>query len=121
MKPTARLILLALSLTLFGGCAQYHNQRGVDVAWDTAVMQQLSRGSSTRADVLDLLGPPSQVIALQGESAMYYLFERSTGKGLVLVLYNRVTIDTQYDRAIFFFDENDVLTEFSTRVYRPDA
>lgn len=120
MKITIRFILLTLSLALLGGCAQYKNQRGVDVAWNTQALQQLQRGQSTRADVLALLGPPSQVIGLQDQSAMYYLFERSLGQGLVLVLYNRVTIDTQYDRAIFFFDESDVLTDFSSHVYRPD-
>jgi hypothetical protein len=29
-------------------------------------------------------------------------------------------VDTRYDRAIFFFDENDVLTEYSTHIYEPD-
>ena len=28
---------------------------------------------------------------------------------------------TRYDRAIFFFDEDDVLTEYSTRIYESDT
>lgn len=67
-----------------------------------------------------MLGPPSQVIALDGESALYYLFEHSEGEGLILIVYNRMRIDTRYDRAIFFFDEHDVLTEFATRLYPTD-
>ena len=114
------VITLLLYVALLGGCAQYENKRGVEVSWKNAVTDGLERGSSTRGDVLDLLGPPSQVIALEEETALYYLFEHSEGEGLILILYNRMRIDTRYDRAIFFFDENDVLTEYSTYVYQPD-
>ena len=106
-----------LVLSLLGGCAQYENKRGVEVSWDDSITSSLVRGDSTRKDVLAALGPPSQVIALNNETAMYYLFEHSRGAGVVLVLYNRVDINTRYDRAIFFFDENDVLTDYSTRIY----
>lgn len=117
MKLSIRVLTAALAICLLQACAQYENKRGVDVRWQDSVTSQLSKGSSTRADVLDLLGPPSQVIALDGETALYYLFEHARGDGLILVFYNRTRIETTYDRAIFFFDENDVLTEFSTRVY----
>jgi len=120
MKPSAAVIAMALGALLLGGCAQYDSKRGVEVNWQDTVTTQLVNGQSTRRDVLALLGPPSQVIALDGESALYYLFERSQGKGLILLVYNRMQIDTRYDRAIFFFDQDDVLTEFATRLYPSD-
>jgi len=120
MKLSALPAAVLLSAMLLGGCAQYESKRGVEVNWQAAVTEQLVNGQSTRRDVLALLGPPSQVIALDGESALYYLFEHSEGQGLVLLLYNRMRIDTRYDRAIFFFDKNDVLTEFATRLYPAD-
>lgn len=120
MKLSTAATALLLSAMLLGGCAQYESKRGVEVNWQSTVTEQLVSGQSTRRDVLALLGPPSQVIALDGESALYYLFEHSEGEGLVLILYNRMRIDTRYDRAIFFFDKNDVLTEFSTRLYPTD-
>lgn len=116
--PVATLLLTCLAL--LGGCAQYENKRGVEVSWKNGVADQLERGVSTRSEVLGLLGPPSQVIALEEETALYYLFEHSQGDGLILILYNRVNVDTRYDRAIFFFDENDVLTEYSTYIYKAD-
>jgi len=113
-------ILFALcaicSLSLLQGCAQYSTERGVDMGWHNTVADQLKIGSSTRKDVLALLGPPSQIISMKGETALYYLLERSQGEGLVLVVFNRVRVDTHYDRAVFFFDENNVLTEQSIRV-----
>jgi outer membrane protein assembly factor BamE (lipoprotein component of BamABCDE complex) len=120
MKRSALLVPLTLWVSLLGACAQFDSKRGVEVNWQTAVTDKLTKGESTRANVLALLGPPSQVIALDGETALYYLFEQSKGDGLILIVYNRMRIDTRYDRAIFFFDEHDVLTEFSTRIYAPD-
>ena len=111
------LKVIALSALLLSGCAQYENKRGVDVTWQESVTAQFVRGETTRQEVLELLGPPSQVLALEEETALYYLFERSEGEGLILIVYNRMRIKTGYDRAILFFDENDVLTEFSTRYH----
>jgi outer membrane protein assembly factor BamE (lipoprotein component of BamABCDE complex) len=120
MTRLARLIALALCVQLLGACAQFESKRGVDVNWQSVVTDKLVTGKTTRPEVLALLGPPSQVIALDNESVLYYLFERSEGEGLILIVYNRMRIDTRYDRAIFFFDKNDVLTEFSTRLYPAD-
>ncbi len=120
MKHTALLVVLTLSASLLGGCAQFDSNRGVEVNWQETTTAKLTKGESTRANVLALLGPPSQVIALDGETALYYLFEKSKGDGLILLVYNRMRIDTRYDRAIFFFDEHDVLTEYSTHIYSTD-
>ena len=118
-RPALILIAVVCAITL-QACVQYESKRGVDVNWQSSVTQQLTRGESTRKDVLALLGPPSQVISMEDETVLYYLFERAKGSGVILILYNRMKIDTRYDRAIFFFDENDVLTEYSTHIYESD-
>jgi outer membrane protein assembly factor BamE (lipoprotein component of BamABCDE complex) len=120
MKRPAFFISLALGISLLQACVQYENKRGVEVNWQSEVTAKLIKGSSTRSDVLALLGPPSQVISLDDETVLYYLFEHAKGEGLILIVYNRTRINTQYDRAIFFFDEDDVLSEFSTRIYEPE-
>ncbi len=101
---------------LLGGCAQYENRRGVEVTWQDSVTDKLVRGQTTRKEALRLLGPPSQVISMEEETVLYYLFERSKGEGVILIVYNRMKIDTDYDRAVLFFDENDILTDFATRI-----
>ncbi|HBO11483.1 MAG TPA: hypothetical protein DD491_01735, partial [Halieaceae bacterium] len=53
-------------------------------------------------------------IASGDETVLYYLNEHAEGEGLLLVLYNRFEVDTRYDRAIFFFDADDRLTDYST-------
>jgi outer membrane protein assembly factor BamE (lipoprotein component of BamABCDE complex) len=113
MLRTSLLCILVLALS---ACAQYENKRGVDVTWQPAVLDGLQKGVTTRHEVLKLLGPPSQLISLDGETVLYYLYERSDGEGLILVLYNRFEVDTRYDRAVFFFDENDRLTDYATHI-----
>lgn len=119
IKPAFTALIAGLGLSLLAGCAQYENRRGVEVTWEEKVTGQLQRGQSTRKEVLALLGPPSQVISLEEETVLYYLFEKSKGNGVILIVYNRMQIDTHFDRAIFFFDEQDILTDYSTRIYEP--
>jgi outer membrane protein assembly factor BamE (lipoprotein component of BamABCDE complex) len=111
------LLVIIICASVVTGCVRFKSKRGVEVAWQGQVVEQLKTGSSTRRDVLDILGPPSQVISLDEETVLYYLFEKAEGEGVILIVYNTIKIDTRYDRAIFFFDENDVLTDFSTRVH----
>ena len=117
MKRTFLLTAMLLSLALLQACAQYDDKRGVTVNWQDTAMASLVIGTSTRKDVLTLLGPPSQVISMAGQSAFYYLYAHSEGEGLVLIVYNRMRIETQYDRAIFFFDDDEILTEYSTYIH----
>ncbi|HKK22213.1 MAG TPA: hypothetical protein VJ947_00895 [Pseudohaliea sp.] len=112
--------LVAGLVLLLAGCAQYRNDRGVEVNWQPGVLEGLVRGETTRADVLARLGPPSQVIASGDETVLYYLNEHAEGEGLLLVLYNRFEVDTRYDRAIFFFDAGNRLTDYATWL-RPAA
>lgn len=119
MKSSTFTLTSLICLALLAGCAQYENKRGVEVNWQSAATAQLVKGDSTRKDVLAMLGPPSQVISLEDETVLYYLFEHSTGDGLILIVYNRMKIDTRYDRAIFFFDEHDILTDFATHINEP--
>lgn len=109
---------LVICLFLLSGCVQFKDNRGVEVAWQPTTVERWSRGQTTRADVLDALGPPSQVISLEEETVLYYLFEKQEGQGMILLVYSKVDLKTRYDRAIFFFDKNDVLTDFSTRIHR---
>lgn len=111
---------VALSLVLVG-CAQYENKRGVLDNWQEGSGASFEAGETTRKDVLARLGPPSQVIALGDETVLYYLYEYSQGQGLVLIVYNHIKVDTRYDRAIFFFDENDRLTDHASYFAAQDA
>ena len=118
-KPT-HIAIAALMLALLSGCAQYDNRRGVLDNWQAIESTTFTRGETTRQQVLSALGPPSQIVALGDETALYYLYEQSKGQGLVLMVYNRFKLDTQYDRAVFFFDSDDRLTDYATQLATGD-
>ncbi|GAB3279806.1 hypothetical protein [Parahaliea aestuarii] len=111
-----RTLTVLLLCTMLGACAQYENRRGVEVTWDPANLGSLTPGTTTRSDILKRLGPPSQLIALEDETVLYYLFEQAKGEGLILIAYNRFEVNTRYDRAVFIFDQQDKLVDYSTFV-----
>lgn len=112
------VMVLALFLT---ACAQYKSERGVEVAWDESTLASFEQGVTTRGDVMEALGPPSQLLSLGDETVLYYLNESSNGKGLILVLYNRFEVDADYDRAVFIFDADDRLADYSGWIAPSDA
>jgi outer membrane protein assembly factor BamE (lipoprotein component of BamABCDE complex) len=116
MLTCSRNFLLAALIFAVAGCAQYSDKRGVEVTWQGQALAQLEKGKTTRREVLTAFGPPSQVISLGDETVLYYLYEKSAGEGLILIVYNRFDVKTQYDRAVFFFDADDVLTEYSSQI-----
>ena len=121
MRKFFLLVLVSLTcLSLVTGCVRFKSKRGVEVSWHSTVVEGFHKGQTTRAEVLKVLGPPSQIISLEEETVLYYLYEKQEGEGMILILYNRIDIDTRYDRAVFFFDANDVLTDYSAKVHPHD-
>ena len=106
------LALLGLAL-LFSGCASRQSQLGVKNLWRNNDSAQFEKGTTTQSDVMQVLGPPSQVIGLQDQTIFYYLREQLKSKSLVLVIYNDTREQITYDRAIFFFDTKGILKDYA--------
>ena len=98
---------------LVSGCASYGAVDGVDNLWRKVSIDQFEKGVTTQADILDQLGPPSQLINVQDQTVFYYLTQEMSGTGQIFVIWNRVRAKSKYDRAIFFFDTDGVLQEFA--------
>jgi len=95
------------------GCASYGAVDGVDNLWRDVPVEQFQRGVTTQADVLELLGPPSQLINLHEQTVFYYLTARTSGQGKIFILWNQVSAESEYDRAIFFFNTAGVLDDLA--------
>jgi hypothetical protein len=108
-------VALATLLLLPGlvGCVSKSSEMGVENSWRGASPPVFEKGRSTQSDVLRSLGPPSQVIALHDQTLFYYLREQSRTKAVYLVLYNQTRQRITYDRAIFFFTKQEVLSDFA--------
>jgi hypothetical protein len=112
-RPLRLVLTTGLSFSLLAACARYENQTGVDNTWRRIDIANFEVGATTRAQIMDALGPPSQLIDLSNGTVLYYLNQHETAGGYVLVLFNSLRQETTFDRAIFFFDEAGVLTEYA--------
>ena len=107
-------------VVLISGCASYGSVDGVDNLWREVSVDQFQKGVTTQAEVLELLGPPSQLINLEEQTVFYYLTQEMSGKGQIFIVWNKVSATSKYDRAIFFFDAEGVLQEFAFSKERVD-
>ncbi|HSH09439.1 MAG TPA: hypothetical protein VK995_03570, partial [Oceanipulchritudo sp.] len=64
---------------LAAGCANFKTVQGVNSPWEGDAPQHWQKGQTTQSDVLEALGPPSQLIALHDGTVLYYLRERGKG------------------------------------------
>ncbi len=110
-KP--RNIIASLAFLLLTACTTFGSVDGVENLWREVPADSFQEGVTTQADVLELLGPPSQLIGLNDQTVFYYLTEKTSGKGYIFILWNQVDAQSEYDRAIFFFDKDGVLEEFA--------
>ncbi len=118
--PLCRCSALGLIAALFTalliacGCVSKNSRQGVENRWRAEAAPVFKQGETTEHDVLVALGPPSQLINLGNKTVFYYLQEQKKGNSLILILYNQTREKITYDRAIFFFDQQGRLAEFST-------
>ena len=107
------LVLLTVFILTLASCFSVSDQQGVDNLWrEQARVEGIAEGKTTQNEVISLFGPPSQIINLDNGSVFYYLLQERSGKGAFLLLYNFKRDRVSYDRAIFFFDKNGVLTDY---------
>ena len=109
---TAGLVLLA-TLAFTPACIRSERLAGVNNLWRKAGTR-FAPGKTTEQQVLDALGPPSQLIALKEYTVYYYMLEKSTDDGMITIVYNTSKESVVYDRAIFFFDAEGVLHHWSS-------
>ena len=107
------VILIFLSSITFFGCYKSVAERGVLNKWRDNSLPPIEKGKTTQTQVLELLGPPSQVINLGNQVIFYYLMEKMEGKGGIFIIYNWKNYKVRYDRAIFFFDNDGVLKDYA--------
>jgi outer membrane protein assembly factor BamE (lipoprotein component of BamABCDE complex) len=107
-----RTILLFLCLTL-AACISSRSESGVINKWRDQSLPEFEPGKTTQAEVAKALGPPSQLINLESGLVFYYLLEKARSTGVILIVYNNIKERVIYDRAIFFFDQQGVLTDYA--------
>jgi len=108
------MISVCVSCAMFGKSKEYH---GFDATW----LDRFTPGTTTAAEVLAVFGAPSHMVKLSNGNA--YVYERSVSKGtgIWLVLLSFGNYETQYDRVVFFFDNEDILTHYGLSMNAGDS
>ena len=113
MKRAYFVISIVLIASICTGCAVFG--RGKDfVPFDENALKQVTTGKTSASEVTRLFGPPNKIVKLSNGNA--YMYERSVKKatGLWLVLISFGNLETQYDRIVFFINNNDVVTHYGS-------
>jgi outer membrane protein assembly factor BamE (lipoprotein component of BamABCDE complex) len=106
-------VLVFFSPLVFGGCFQAIEEKGVVNQWRDNSLPPIEKGKTTETQILELLGPPSQVMNMGEQVIFYYMMEKTERKGGYLMIYNWANKKIRYDRAIFFFDRSRVLKDYA--------
>lgn len=108
-----KMIMILCFLLFLPSCFSISDQQGVDNLWrDDSKVQGIEEGITTQNEIINLFGPPSQIIDMDNGAIFYYLLQDKQGKGVFLLLFNYKTEKINYDRAIFFFNEEGILTDY---------
>lgn len=108
-----RNMFIAVLLLSLSSCATWNEDAGVENRWRADETPQWVAGQTSASDVLEHLGPPSQIVNLRDQVIYYYLRENLSGSGYFFLIYNKSESATRYDRAVFFFDTSDVLIRYA--------
>ena len=111
-------IIISGYLFLISACATSQEEKGAKNHWRNPDLPAWKVGRTTENNVIDALGPPSQIIALNDQTVYYYMQEQSVGKAYIFIVWNRSEKTIRYDRAVFFFNKNGILNKYS---YSPEA
>ena len=113
MKRACFVTSIVLIASICTGCAVFGRSKDF-VPFDENVLKQVTTGTTSASEVTRLFGPPNKIVKLSNGNA--YMYERSVKKatGLWLVLISFGNLETQYDRIVFFINNNDVVTHYGS-------
>ncbi len=100
-------------LLLLAGC--YFGKTKEESPWDAQLVAKIEVGKTTKAQVLQLLGPPKQVVRLLESEAYMYTHTIQKDTGTYLILFNMRRQDTQFDAITVIINRQDVVTAVGSR------
>lgn len=127
------VLLLAMALP---GCLFVGGRAHFGAPVSAAAAESITPGRTTKAQLLALLGPPTEfkrpelgsvlvddelrlsgvlATARRSEGALTWQYDSVSTAGTVLLLFNSLSSTTATDLLVVFFDEHDVVTSFAFR------
>ena len=115
------LKLIAVSAALFALNGCYFGKKLDDRPWPVEVISRIQPGKTTKAEVLQMLGPPKLITRLLESEAYMYVASVEKNSGLILILLNMSRSDRQYDAVTVIINRQDVVTAVGSRFTAEEA
>ena len=100
------LLLIGLSVIL-QSCVVIRGRVGNPI--DETHIQQIEKGTSKKEFVVTLLGAPDRIIVGGDKEIFHYYYYDGKSPGLLLLVFNLVTINVKSDNLYVFFDQQGVV------------
>lgn len=113
MRQFGIALMVMLFLGSLAGCAVIGRNKDFRPIEENR-LAQVTPGKTTAADLMQLFGPPSQIVRLSHGNA--YIYNHSLGKatGLWLIFVTFANYDKQHDRIVFFLNNQDLVTHYGS-------
>ncbi|MDP7035450.1 MAG: hypothetical protein QF752_13255 [Planctomycetota bacterium] len=105
-------LFMLISVCALTACSGSGRRVGIPNRWRSPDIQ-FTTNKTTEEDVLRILGPPSQIVAIHQRTVYFYVLEETSSLRLGLLIFAWSSFDVEYDRAIFFFDKNGRLEKYA--------
>jgi hypothetical protein len=112
---------LALVLLLGSACTIGRTYLGAEIREEPA--ERIQVGRTSRAEVLQIFGPPDRILRRVNGDVFVYLFERTNESSFTieepvftnLLLFSWSKVQRKSDRLTIFFDGDGTVTDFGHR------
>ena len=103
------VLFLAVAAILIQGCAFSRGTLGDDIK--TEAVSSITKGVTTKTEVLTLLGAPDRVLPLNGRDVyQYYRYDAKAGS-LLLILINFSRLSVKGDDLFVMLNQNGIVEE----------
>ena len=111
--------ILTLLVLLLAGC--YFQKTKDDVGLTPDPLDSIVVGRTTRAEALQLLGPPTRIVKLLESEA--YVYEHTVEKrtGMSIIIFTTHRIDKQRDAVTLIIDKGGIVQAVGSRFTRDEA
>ncbi len=114
------IIILITGIFFISGCAVFGRSKDFK-PFDQNLLKQVVPGQTTSQEITKIFGAPNQVVKLSNGNAYIYVRTLNKSTGFWVVLFTFIDMDSQQDRIVFFFNNNDIVTHYGNSLNAAEA
>jgi outer membrane protein assembly factor BamE (lipoprotein component of BamABCDE complex) len=109
MKVGRRLLGFVIVALLFQGCAFSRGTIGDDVK--TEMVATIQKGTTTKTEVVNLLGAPDRLLQLNGRDVFHYYRYDAKAGSLLLILLNFTRLSVKSDDVFVIVNRDGIVED----------